>query len=134
MRLFIIAAMVVAVLFGADFDWVTNYKEALTIAKKEHKPVMLMITQPNCNMCEYMDEVAFENEELVDYIEYNFIPLKLDRRVANKLGFKDYGTPTFYFLTPSGKTFVPPLQGAAAAKVFLKTIKDIKAKYVAQER
>ena len=134
MRRILFVALIFSMVVAADFEWVHSYKEALALAQKEHKPVMLMITQPECNMCEYMDEVAFENEELVDYIEYNFVPLKLDRSVANKLGFKDYGTPTFYFLTPKGKAFVPPLQGAAAAKVFLKTIKEIKAKYVAQER
>ncbi len=119
---------------AADFDWVTNYKEALAIAKKEHKPVMLMITQPHCNMCAYMDEVAFENEELADYVEENFVPLKLNRNIARKLGFRDYGTPTFYFLTPAGKAFTAPLQGAAAAKVFLQTIQKIKAAYDTQER
>ncbi len=134
MRVIALVLLLCSMVVAADFDWVTNYKEALAIAKREHKPVMLMITQPHCDMCTYMDEVAFENEELVDFIEYNFIPLKLDRTVANKLGFKDYGTPTFYFLTPSGKAFVSPLQGAAAAKVFLQTIQKIKAKYVAQER
>ncbi|SMC09426.1 thioredoxin family protein [Nitratiruptor tergarcus] len=113
---------------AADFDWVT-YNKALAMAKKLNKPIMIMISQKGCPTCEYMDDVAFENDELVDFVEYNFIPVKIDLSEAKKLGFKAYGTPTFYFLRPNGKPFEPPLVGGATAKVFLDKLKEIKADY-----
>ena len=116
-------------LFAADFDWVTNYQKALTIAQKKDKPIMLMISQKNCGMCEYMDEVTFENDDVVDFVEASFIPLKLDIKEAQKLGFKAYGTPTFYFLSKNGKRLTRALVGAATPKVFLEKLKEIKAKY-----
>ncbi len=116
-------------LFGADFDWIQNYKEALNLAKQRNKPIMVMISQKNCSMCEYMEEVTFENEDVVDFIEANFIPLKLSISKAKKLGLKAYGTPTFYFLDKSGKKFTRALVGAAVPKVFLAKLQEIKAKY-----
>ena len=112
-------------LFAADFDWL-GYKEALKKARKLHKPIMVMITQKGCPTCEYMDDVAFEDEELVDFIEYNFIPVKLSIQEAKKVGLKAYGTPTFYFLDANGSKIARPLAGGATAKNFLAKLKEIK--------
>ena len=116
-------------LFAADFDWVTNYQQALNLAKKRNKPIMVMISQKNCNMCEYMDEVTFENDDVVSFVEVSFIPLKLTLDEAKQVGLKAYGTPTFYFLDKNGKKLTRALVGAATPKVFLEKIKEIKAKY-----
>ncbi|BCD67886.1 DUF255 domain-containing protein [Nitratiruptor sp. YY09-18] len=128
MRYILALILLAFMLLAADFDWIA-YDKAFLKAKKLNKPIMVMISQKNCPTCEYMDDVAFENEELVDFVEYNFIPVKIDLDEAKKLGLKAYGTPTFYFLRPNGKPFEPPLVGGAAAKVFLDKLKEIKADY-----
>ena len=125
----VIGLLFALALFGADFDWIQNYKEALNLAKKQNRPIMVMISQKNCSMCEYMEEVTFENEDVVDFVEANFIPLKLSIAKAKEIGLKAYGTPTFYFLDPDGKKFTRALVGAAVPKVFLEKIKEIKANY-----
>ncbi len=129
MKRAVLTLLVMTFLFAADFDWFTNYQEALKVAQKRNKPIMLMISQKNCNMCEYMDEVTFENDDVVDFIEVSFIPLKLGIKDAQKLGLKAYGTPTFYFLDKSGKRLTRALVGAATPKVFLEKIKEIKEQY-----
>ncbi len=116
-------------LFAADFDWVSSLTKALDLAKKEHKIVMLMISQPGCPTCEYMDDVAFENEELSEYVQNYFIPLKLNLKEAKKLGFKAYGTPTFYFLDENGKKITRALVGGATAKTFLAKLQEIRSRY-----
>ncbi len=118
-----------AVAFGADFDWVGSYQEALKLSQKEHRPIMVMISQKDCPTCEYMEDVAFEDEDVVEFVENNFIPLKLDLQEAKEYGLKAYGTPTFYFLNSQGKKLTRALVGGATAKVFLEKLKEIKAKY-----
>ncbi|BAF70224.1 thioredoxin family protein [Nitratiruptor sp. SB155-2] len=116
-------------LFAAEFDWIESYEKALKLAKKEHKPIMVMISQKNCITCQYMDDVAFENEELAEYVENNFIPLKIKLKDAPKHNLKAYGTPTFYFLNEKGEKLTRALVGGATAKVFLEKLKEIKEKY-----
>ncbi len=129
MKKLILFLMAATILIAADFDWVESYDKALELAKKENRPVMVMISQKNCITCQYMDDVAFENEALAEYIENNFIPLKIKLKDAPKYGLKAYGTPTFYFLTPKGEKITRALVGGATAKVFLDKLKEIKAKY-----
>ena len=112
-------------LFAADFDWY-SYEEGLKKAKELKRPIFIMISQKGCVTCEYMEDVAFENEELVDFVEHNYIPIKLDIKEAKKLGLKAYGTPTFYFLRPDGTKIGRPVAGGATAKVFLEKLKEIK--------
>ena len=125
----VIGLLFALALFGADFDWIQNYKQALDLAKKRNKPIMVMISQEKCNMCEYMEEVTFENEDVIDFVEANFIPLKLSIAKAKEIALKAYGTPTFYFLDPDGKKFTRALVGAAVPKVFLQKLQEIKVNY-----
>ena len=121
--------LLVAALFAADFDWVHSYDQALKLAKERNRPVMVMISQKDCPTCQYMEDVAFEDEELVDFVEHNFIPLKLDLQRAKELGLKAYGTPTFYFLRPDGTKITRALVGGATARTFLEKLREIKAMY-----
>ncbi|MRJ02125.1 MAG: thioredoxin family protein [Epsilonproteobacteria bacterium] len=125
MRELFLSLLVTVSLLGADFDWY-SYGEGLKVAKREGKPLMIMVTQKGCAMCDYMEEVAFEDEELVEFIENNYIPVRLLLEEARKLGYKAYGTPTFYFLDREGRRIGRPLAGAAPAKLFLKKLEEIK--------
>jgi len=134
MKKFIWIVSVVLLAWGADFDWIHDYHKALDLAKKEHKIVMVMISQPNCPTCEYMDDVAFETESLSDYVENFFVPLKLSLAKAKALGFKAYGTPTFYFLDANGSRITRALVGGATAKTFLAKLQEIRSAYARQKR
>ncbi len=123
-KLFLIC-MAAIVLFAADFDWY-KYEDGLKKAKELNRPIFIMISQKGCVTCEYMDDVAFENEELVEFVEHNYIPIKLDIKEAKRLGYKAYGTPTFYFLRSDGTKIGRPIAGGATAKVFLEKLKEIK--------
>ena len=50
--------------FAANINWVPSYKVAVEKAKKENKPIMLMLSQPGCPACIQMKEVVFKNDEL----------------------------------------------------------------------
>ena len=125
MRVLLIFLLVLN-LFAADFDWNHSLEKAKEIAKKENKIILVMVSQKGCEACEYMDEVAFEDEELVEFIENFFVPVKLDLKVANQKGLKAFGTPTFYFLDKNGKKLRRQLVGAGTAKAFMKILKEVK--------
>jgi len=123
---FLIILLLPLFIFGADFDWIDSLDLAKKLAKKENKLIMVMISQKGCAACEYMDEVAFEDENLVEFIESFYVPVKIDLKDAKKNGFKAFGTPTFYFLDYNGNQIGRQLVGAGSAKVFLKKLKEYK--------
>ncbi len=125
MRIFAMLTITIF-LFAADFDWLDSLQKAKELAKKENKTIMVMIDQNGCEACEYMDEVAFEDQKLSEFVENFFIPVKIDMDKAKILGLKAFGTPTFYFLDKNGKKIGRQLVGAATAKVFLEKLKEYK--------
>ncbi|WP_281950663.1 thioredoxin fold domain-containing protein [Nitrosophilus kaiyonis] len=125
MRFFILLLLPLFI-FGADFDWVDSLDKAKKLAKKENKLIMVMVSQKGCEACEYMDEVTFEDEKLIEFIENFYIPVKIDIKDAKKYGFKAFGTPTFYFLDKNAKQIGRQLVGAGSAKAFLEKLKEYK--------
>jgi len=127
-RLLAIAAgvMLLASSAVADLWWADSYKEALKQAKEEHKIVMLMFSSPTCGVCHTMKAEVFEDDRVFTYIEKHFVPVDIDvRQHPDKLGFRVFGTPTFYFLDGDGKEVAPPKIGGAYAPAFLRQLKKV---------
>jgi len=106
--------------------WLTNYKKAFDIAKKENKIVMIDISKHDCPPCEFMKEVVMSGKEvkyilnkyfvLVSYYPEN-IPEKFRKQYFNF-------TPAILFYSKDGK-FIKGIYGARPYKVFLKELKEI---------
>jgi len=121
----IFVSIFIASLFAADFEW-RGYEDGLKEAQKLKRPIMVMISQKGCITCDYMEDVAFEDEKLAEYIENFWVPVKMEIKEAIKRGFKAYGTPTFYFLNHKGEKISRAVAGGANAKVFLNKLKEVK--------
>jgi len=115
-------------LFAQGIAWVKSYDEAKKIAAETGKTVMIMFSQAGCPTCEYMKDVAFEDETLADYIRFYFVPVEIDiyeQEVPD--GFRFRGTPTFYFTDHNGKKVARKIAGGAKADVFLKELQQIRS-------
>jgi uncharacterized protein len=60
-------------------DWWYWGEEALALAKKDDKPIFLSIGYSSCHWCTVMEGEAFSDEEIADYINTYFLPIKVDR-------------------------------------------------------
>ena len=60
-------------------NWWYWCDEALTEAKRDNKPVFLSIGYSSCHWCTVMEGEAFSNIEIADYLNANFLPIKVDR-------------------------------------------------------
>lgn len=60
-------------------DWWFWCEEALETAKRDNKPIFLSIGYSSCHWCTVMEGEAFSDPAIADYLNANFLPIKVDR-------------------------------------------------------
>lgn len=60
-------------------NWYPWGDKAFQEAKEQDKPVFLSIGYATCHWCHVMEKESFENQEVANLINDNFIPIKVDR-------------------------------------------------------
>ena len=69
-------------------DWQENYTEALAMAKKQDKPLILVFAGSDwCGPCIKLDKAIWQSKEFKEFSEENYILYKADfpRKKANRL-------------------------------------------------
>lgn len=128
-KIFILILLSIITLFANDLDWSKSFFNAKKEALTENKMIFVMFTQEDCPACDYMKDVVFENEELAEYMQTNFILVEVNMHDKKELShLKVYGTPTTYIFTKEAKQIGRQIVGSASAKIFLKTLKNYKYK------
>lgn len=128
-KIFLIMVLFFSTLFANDLDWSESFSKAKTEALSENKLIFVMFTQEDCPACEYMKDVVFTNEELAEYMQTNFVLVEVNMHDKKELAsLKVYGTPTTYIFTKNAKQIGRQIVGSASARIFLKTLKEYKAK------
>ena len=96
-------------------DWYPWGEEALTLAKKENKPIFLSIGYAACHWCHVMAHESFEDEGTAALLNEKFINIKVDREerpdidgiyMKATVGMTGQGGwPMSVWLTPDGAPF-----------------------------
>ena len=96
-------------------DWVPWGEEALQKATDENKLVVISIGYSSCHWCQVMEEESFEDVEVANVMNENYISIKVDREehpdvdqlYMDFLGLigSDQGWPINIIALPSGKPF-----------------------------
>jgi uncharacterized protein YyaL (SSP411 family) len=60
-------------------DWLPWDEEAFAKAKAENKPIFLSIGYSTCHWCHVMEHESFEDQEVADVLNRDFISIKVDR-------------------------------------------------------
>ncbi len=60
-------------------DWYSWGDEAFAKAKSENKPIFLSIGYSTCHWCHVMERESFEDEEVANLLNENYIAIKVDR-------------------------------------------------------
>ncbi len=89
-------------------EWLSSEKEALALARAEHKPVMMEFTASWCPPCQKLEDDFFSQAKIVG-LGMMTAPLRVDasaetpqvRRLIQKYGV--FGWPTVIFLAPDGR-------------------------------
>ncbi|GAB6183043.1 thioredoxin domain-containing protein [Thermodesulfovibrio hydrogeniphilus] len=96
-------------------DWHDWSDEAFKKAKLEDKPILLSIGAVWCHWCHVMAHECYRNHKIAEFINQNFIPIKVDRderpdidrryQEAVHILAGTGGWPLTVFLTPEGHAF-----------------------------
>lgn len=60
-------------------DWWPWCDEALETARREDRPIFLSVGYSSCHWCTVMEGEAFSDRDIADYLNTNFLPIKVDR-------------------------------------------------------
>jgi thioredoxin-related protein len=84
-------------------EW-TNFSKGFALAKEQNKNIFLYFHADWCTFCKKMDETTFRENDVVQFLNSNFISITVDtdveKMIANSYGVK--GLPTIWFLKPDG--------------------------------
>ena len=96
-------------------NWYGWNDESLKKAKDENKPIFLSIGYSACHWCHVMAHESFENNDVAEFMNENFVSIKVDReerpdiddiyQKVCQIATGQGGWPLSIFLTPDQKPF-----------------------------
>ncbi len=97
-----------------NVNWLRNYDEAVAVAKKEKKPILILFQEiPGCATCRNYGHNVLSNQLMVDAIESEFVPLAIhnnknghDKNILEKYNEPSWNNPVVHLVDASGKDIV----------------------------
>jgi len=129
---------------GNPVDWHPWDEEALALARRDGKPILLSIGYSACHWCHVMAHESFEDSQVAAAMNANFVNIKVDReerpdldqiyQTAHALlSRRSGGWPLTMFLTPEGAPFFGgtyfPKEGRHGLPGFLELLPRVAAAY-----
>ena len=104
-----------------------TYEEALKVAKKEHKIIVIEGYLPYCRFCIRMDKEVLVENEVKKVLNKNFVLVKMNLLLEKlPLKIKRLGTPSFYFIGSEGKKIIEMVEGFGNSTEFIELLNDVK--------
>ena len=106
---------------ASEVNWHAWSPGAFEEARATGRPILLSISAVWCHWCHVMDETTYSHPSVIDIINREFVPVRVDNDVRPDINqrYNMGGWPTTAFLTASGDiltggTYLPPDQMADA--------------------
>jgi thiol:disulfide interchange protein len=109
-----------------------SFSEALEAAKEAKKPIFMDAYTDWCGWCKKLDKTTFADEKVIQYLNENFINLKMNMEQGEgpelESRYRVRGYPTLLFLNESGKE-IHKIPGFVGAEAFVSEAKIALAKF-----
>jgi thioredoxin-related protein len=138
MKKILLLALFAVTLFGSEIHWIKDFKTAVQIAKKEHKPIIFVATKDGCKYCKMLKTTTLKDKEVIKKINADYVPLQLnlyrnDALVPYMIAVYTRGFPTIWFLNEDGKALFEPIGGYIESKEMKNALKIVKEAYNKQK-
>lgn len=104
MKKIVLLAFLMANLFSAEIAWNDTYEQAQAKAKKESKPLLVLITSEQCRWCRKFEATTLQDEDVISKLNSKFVTVHVtrDKSVYPK-NLSAKMVPMNYFLDGNGK-------------------------------
>jgi thioredoxin-related protein len=127
-KLFVAFLILLFTQLSADVVWQKDFSQALELAKKEQKVLMLFVESKSCRWCKKMKSRTLSNEMVIKRLK-PYVSVKVIRDDIDVL--RDLpainGVPTIFFLTVD-KRVLEKVVGYFNVEDFLSYIDDVEKK------
>lgn len=129
MKKIILSCLFVISLFGSEIKWNDSYFNALIKAKKEHKPLMILVTKDSCRWCHKMEETTLKDKDIVKKLNTSFESLNLvkEKHILPK-GIKPNMYPYSYFIDSKTGEIIDSMAGYIDSEEYIYTLEDVLSK------
>jgi len=128
-KLLTLSVALIAVAFSAELHWQKDLNTALTLAKKEHKNLMIMVESQHCRWCKKMKYRTLSDEKVIKRLTpYILAKVTREDKVTMSLLPKAEAAPTIFFMTEEKKV-IESVVGYFIVGDFLSYIDDVEKKY-----
>jgi len=112
--------------FAKDMGYETDYKTALSKAKKEGKALFILMTTSYCPWCRKLENRILSQHDIDAKIKAKYIPLmlNLDKDSYPKKFAKTRFTPILYIVDAKDESIVHKFVGYSARGEFLRVLKE----------
>ena len=102
-----------------------SFKEGMVLGNSSKKKIYLNFHADWCRYCHVMEKKTFRNRSVVNYLNENFIAIKVDYDKEKRISalFKVKGLPDNWFFTRDGE-IIGHRPGYIPPDVFLKLLKS----------
>ena len=109
----VILLLLTAGMLMAEIVWQPSYRAAQEEAKRQNKPMLVILVSHSCRWCQRLKNRTLQNPRIVDFVNENFVPVVVYREDGGypEDVIRSGLVPTTFFLTPEGKPFMKPAPG-----------------------
>jgi len=112
--------------------WHRNYEEAVAIAKKEKKDLVILFQEvPGCSTCRNYGHNVLSHPLMVEALENTFTPLAIfnnkngtDKKILEKFKEPSWNNPVVRIIDPNGKNIVQRVSNDYSALTLCKKLKE----------
>lgn len=117
-------------MFAAEINWNTSYDQALAKAKKENKPLMVLITSEQCRWCRKLENTTLQDDAIVARINAKFqaVNVTKDKSIYPR-NLSAKMVPMSYFLDPKTLKVLYSIPGYWGAEDYDSVLDDALRKF-----
>jgi len=121
--------------FALEMGFERDYKTALTKAKKENKPLMMVLGADYCPWCRKFERKTLSSKLIKPYLDKEVVTLVVDKKYdieSFPAAFRATFTPKVFFINPQNGTSFYSTVGYVKKKNYMQELQKVKKLYEAQ--
>mgnify|MGYP003387136064 FL=1 len=120
-HIILVLLLTVSSLFSESIQWEKDFESGIKNATTQNKPVLFVFSRHSCHYCKILDKTTFQDKDVIKALNKDFTSI-ISYTDENDYTPKELwrpGTPTLWFLSPTGEPIFQPLVGAVDSENFL---------------